>query len=113
MSQKNVPVNRRLVGVLTIACFAGAVGIGFYRGAGFVNDPLCAALFRTSLLLGAFWLALPSRKREAAWANISPWRLAILMAAAVLFVWRPRRFGPIIAVLAVAALFLRPKNRAG
>ena len=109
MEQKGVPVNRGLVGILTIGCFAGSIAVAIYRGD--FADALAAALFRTSLLLGAFWLALPTRSREAAWARISPWTLALFVGAGVLMARRPKVFLPMILALAIAAYFIRPRNR--
>jgi hypothetical protein len=108
MPHDKIPVNRGLVGILTLGCLAGAVVAAIVNS---WDSPLAAALLRTGVLLGAFWLALPSKGRQAAWANVSPWTLAICLVLGVLFVRRPRIFFPIIAVVALAALFLRPRRR--
>lgn len=108
MSQAGIPVNRTLVGVLTVACLGGAVVAVLLQS---WESPLGAALLRTGVLLGAFWLALPSRGREAAWANVSPWTLVICVVLGIMFVRRPTLFLPLIAVIAAAALFLRPRRR--
>lgn len=108
MSSAQVPVNRLLVGVLALACLVAGVGVA-------VGDTWenvwCGSFIRTGVLLGAFWLALPSRGREAAWANVSPWTLAGALGVALLFVRRPKIFFVIIAVVVIAAVVIRPRKR--
>ncbi|MFV0445663.1 MAG: hypothetical protein ACK5Q5_18940 [Planctomycetaceae bacterium] len=108
MPAQPVPVNRTLVGLLAVACLLIGAAIGWFDS---MQNVWCGSFVRTGLLLGAFWLALPSRGREAAWANVSPWTLALSLLAALLFVRRPRVFFVIIAIVVVAAVVIRPKRR--
>ena len=63
MAQTQLPVNRTLVGVLAMVCLAAGAVIGYVES---LENVWCGSFIRTGLLLGAFWIALPSRGREAA-----------------------------------------------
>jgi hypothetical protein len=107
MTDQRVPVNRSLVGLIALACLGAAATIGILDT---WQNMWCAAFVRVGLLMGAFWLALPSRHREAAWANVSPYTiLAALVAVFVVARWRSAL--PIVVVIAVLALVLRPRQR--
>lgn len=108
MAPQQVPVNRALVGLLGIACVVIGVVIGWTDS---WQNVWCGSFVRTGVLLGAFWVALPSGNREAAWANVSPWTLVLSLLAALFFVRRPRVFFVIIALVIVAAVVIRPKRR--
>jgi hypothetical protein len=112
METPRVPVNRRLVGLLALLCLAlaGVLAVVNVEGD---QDLWQGAFFRVSVVLASFWLALPSRTREAAWANVPLWQVAaavlglvlvvrsrlplqVLVPGAIilsmmLLVWRPRR----------------------
>lgn len=108
MAATRVPVNRTLVGVLALGCVAAGVAVGAFDS---LENVWCASFIRTGVLLGAFWLALPSRGREAAWANVSPWSLAIALGLALMFVRRPKIFFVIVGVVILAAVVIKPKRR--
>ena len=111
MSTRKIAVNRSLVGVLAVGTLViGVVGWVFGDGSA-SNVGFYAAFLRMGALLAAFWLALPSKHRDAAWANISPWTFGAVVILILMLVRRPQIFVPLIAVLAVAALFLRPRRR--
>lgn len=106
MTDHQVPVNRTLVGLIALACLGAALTIGIVDT---WENLWCAAFVRVGLLMGAFWLALPSRHREAAWANVSPYTiLAALVAVVIVARWRSAV--PIVIVIAVLALVLRPRQ---
>jgi hypothetical protein len=107
MTDHQVPVNRTLVGLIALGCLGAAATIGIVDT---WENLWCAAFVRVGLLMGAFWLALPTRHREAAWANVSPYTiLAALVALFVVARWRSAL--PIVIVIAVLALVLRPRQR--
>jgi hypothetical protein len=109
MPDQTVPVNRTLVGVIAAAC----LGIGLVIM--LVDSPenmWCAAFIRIGLLCGAFWLALPAKGREAAWANLSPRVLLGVLLAGLVIVSRPRLFLILVIPLAVLGLLLRPRGHA-
>ena len=71
MNDAKIPVNRNLVGILAIACLVSALVI-FLKYPGNESWQLWQAGFtRVGLVMCAFWLALPSRYQQAAWANLS------------------------------------------
>jgi hypothetical protein len=100
-------VNRTLVGVLAVICCAGAIAVAL---AAPEQEALGAACLRVGLLLGAFWLALPTSSRPAAWANVSPY-VVVAIVVALLFVRQMRVFIPLLLVVGVLAFFLRPRPK--
>lgn len=108
MTDTQVPVNRSLVGLLAIICVVAGAAVGYFDS---LENVWCGSFVRTGLLLGAFWLALPSGRREAAWANVSPWTLVAALGAALIFVRRPKIFFVILAVLIVAAVVIKPRRK--
>lgn len=108
MPEQSVSVNRTLVGVIAVACLCAGLAIGLVDS--FANL-WCAAFVRVGLVTGALWIALPSRGRDAAWANISPLTLAAVVLGALVFARRPRVFFPLLVVFAILGLFLRPRGR--
>ena len=107
---QTVALNRNLVGLMAIGCYAGAVGCYVFKLDN-ENQIWLASFVRTALVLAAFWFAMASKKREAAWANVSPWTFVGLLLAVFIIPRRPRVFIPMFAVLAVIGYFLRPKNK--
>lgn len=87
--------NRRLIGGLAL----GALVLSMWLARS-GRDPLgtwTSSFFRSSLLLGALWLALPSQGRAAAWAKISPWWL-VLVAGVLIFAMRSPQIALPVAV---------------
>ena len=108
MTQQKVPVNRTLAGFLTIVCLAVGFGMWWFMPE---HELVAAAFIRVGLLLGAFWLALPSKNREAAWANVSPLVLFGGLGAAIACAARPRMLLyvlPIAIALFVVGYVLKP-----
>ena len=106
----SVEINRPLVGILAIACFVGA---GVVWGFELENEQnlWVAGFIRVGLLMSAFWLALPSKGRAAAWANVSPWTFAGLIAALFAMTRYPKMAMGMIIVLVVLHFFIRPRIR--
>ncbi len=74
------------------------------------NDGLQAALLRVGLLLGAFWLAMPTKTRPAAWKSFSSnWTLVGLIITAIV-IPRAKMMFPVIAIIAGIAYFARPRK---
>jgi hypothetical protein len=111
MSRQKVPVNRTLTGFLTIVCLVSGIGMLLYMPE---REAVAAALIRVGLLLGAFWLALPTKTREAAWANVSPVALIGVLAGAVAIAVRPALFRyllPLAFALLVVGYVLKPREK--
>lgn len=107
MSAGRAPVNRSLVGALAAAC----CGVGAVLWFGWPDqDAFAAGCLRAGLLLGAVWLALPTKTRPAAWANVSPLFLAAVVLG-LLLVRQMRVFIPLLIVIIAATLVLRPRTR--
>lgn len=112
MATSDVPVNRTLVGALSLVCAA----LGGLTWA--ISDPSGAnlwpgAFLRVSVVLGAFWLALPTRYREAAWARVPIWHVAGVVIVGVVICTRVplRLLIPAGIALCIALLILRPRSK--
>ncbi|MGZ0167487.1 MAG: hypothetical protein ACKVII_26490 [Planctomycetales bacterium] len=102
-----VEVNRPLVGIIALGCLVIA---GVLWRMPDSNDMWVAGFMRAGLMTGAVWLALPTKKRAAAWANVSPWTLVgaiggILVAAR--FKYALLLFVPILIALAILGKVLK------
>lgn len=99
---------RIYVGLLSIGCLVGAVVTVFTAPD---NEGLQGALIRVGLLLGAFWLAMPTANRPSAWKVLptSNWAIFGMIVSAVL-ISRLKYMFPVIAVFAGIAWFARPRK---
>lgn len=98
---------RTLVGILSLGCLMGGGWLFFTQG----NEGLQGALMRVGMLLGAFWLAMPTHNRPAAWKVLSSnWALVGAVIAGILMP-RFKAMFPVFAVLMGLAFFARPRNR--
>ncbi|MEZ6060382.1 MAG: hypothetical protein R3C19_08480 [Planctomycetaceae bacterium] len=97
---------RVYVGLLSAGCLIGALAAAFVPE----KEGLQALLIRVGLLLGAFWLAMPSRNRPAAWAKFSPWTIVgiVLFAA---FLPRMKFLLPLLIVAGGIAWLVRPRRK--
>lgn len=98
---------RRRVGWVAIACLV--VATGGFAAEGF-ESAWAAAASRVGIVLGALWLCLPTRTRPAAWASLSPGKVAAVGIAAVLMN-RIKIFLPFLAVAGLIVWALRPRNK--
>lgn len=108
MSQEKIEISRPMVGFLTIACFVAAPVVHWQWPA---EELWFAGFIRVGLLMGALWLALPTRTRPAAWANVSPATFVGLIVAVILLPRYPRLIVPGVGILLACHLFLKPKSR--
>lgn len=110
---KTVPVNRTLVGLISLACLIGAAGLWFRYGDTDDDWMLWIGGFtRAGTFMAAVWLALPSKSRDAAWARVS-WPVLIGSVVAMLLVVRnPKVFGPpLLGALVVIGFLTRVLGR--
>ena len=108
MADHKIAVNRTLAGVLAAGCLIAGATLLALRG---MDDALAAAFVRVGLMLGALWCALPTRHRDAAWANVSPLTILIVLVAVIVFARNMRVLLPIAIALAAVGYFIRPRNR--
>jgi len=107
-----IPVNRTLVGIMATVCCGIAGVMAVYKVEGSVAL-WQGAFLRVGIVLAAFWLALPTRTREAAWARVSIWTVAGVLLAVVALVRMPNRFLlPVAGLVGVALMVLRPWRKA-
>lgn len=110
-----VEVNRPLVGMIALGCIVTSVVLEFLPDA---NEMWVAGFRRAGVMTGAIWLALPTKNRAAAWANVSPWTLIGVVGGIVAVAARPRVlifFVPILIALAILGKVLKGRgpNRPG
>ena len=111
MSGEKITINRALVGVLALVCLGVALAIWIGVPDGLNTWMWVGAFTRVGVVMSAFWLALPSRHREAAWADVSPMTFAGILVALIAAASRPRVVIPILAVVAVLWFVLRPRPK--
>ena len=116
MNPEKLPVNRTLVGLVTLLCLGAWLAIWWFAPQDNNQDDtqwllLRAAFVRVGCVMAAFWLALPTRSRKAAWANVSPMTFAGILLALFAAAYRPRIVIPILIVLAIVGFFLRPREK--
>jgi hypothetical protein len=105
-----VEVNRPLVGVIALGCIV--IG-GVLWNMPDSNDMWTGGFMRAGLMTGAIWLALPTKNRAAAWANVSPWTLIGVVGGIVAVAARPRVlifFVPILVALAILGKVLKGRG---
>jgi hypothetical protein len=111
MSDEKITINRTMVGLLALVCLGASLTIWLM---GPTEQFWRAAFMRVGLLMLAFWLALPTRSRDAAWANVSPKILIGMALAIVVVAIRPNAVKvavPILIVLAIVGFVLRPPDK--
>ena len=114
MSDGKITINRTLVGMLAIGCLTAAAAIWIFAQTtdGEDNREMWRGAFtRVGLLMSAFWLALPTRDREAAWANVTPMTFFGILLAIAGIAARPKVVVPALIVLAVLGAVLRPRPK--
>ena len=112
--QTTININRPLVGICALLCFAGALVLLFTGGDSQDTQLWLAACVRVGLLLSAFWIAMPTSTRAAAWANVSPWALVGIAVMAFVVARHPRvlfALLPVLIALAFVGRILRPKPK--
>ena len=85
------------MGVLAIGCLCAGLLIGIFDS--WNNNIWCGSFIRSGLLVGAFWVGMPTRGRAAAWANVSPWMTIGVVAAVFFLIRRPQILLPLGGVL--------------
>lgn len=112
MGDEKIKVNRTLVAVIALCCLGSAAAIWIAAPSEDNWDMWQAAFTRIGLVMSAFWLALPSGDREAAWASVTPSTLIGILLAVIALVRLPLRIVlPLCVVLAIIGLVLRPRPK--
>lgn len=112
MSHEKVTINRTLVGILTLACFLAALAIYLTHPHDESWNLWLAGFIRVGLLMSAFWLALPTQNRDAAWADVSWTTFAGVLLVLIVLIRMPLRIVlPLLVILAVIGVFLRPRRK--
>ena len=116
-ARKQNTISRPLVGIITLVLALTWCILGLLQWTGTLDRDETtlrmwwAGFGRIGLLMFALWIALPSNNRPAAWANISKPMLVGLLLAVVLVAVRPWLAIPLLALLAITSLILRPRAR--
>lgn len=98
---------RTPIGIIAIACLTISAILFCWTE----HEGVSAAFLRVGLLMAAFWLAMPTKSRPAAWKSLqSPWTLPVIVVTAILLP-RLKYMLPVIAVFAAIAWFARPRRK--
>ena len=106
-----VPVNRTLVGLISLVCLLSSAGLFLVYGGDEAWEMWYAGFLRVGLLMGAFWQALPTKSRDAAWAEVSPMALVGGLVLLFVAVRRPKVFIPLFVILGAVLFVLRLLRR--
>jgi hypothetical protein len=112
MQSSKRPVNRTLVGFLTLVLLGFACLLSIWPGLfpGAAGLMVAGTTARVGVVLAALWLALPAGNRPAAWANLTLTSASPLVLASLALLRVPFRIlVPLAGALLVVGLFLRPK----
>ena len=102
-----VPVNRTLVGLISLVCLLTSAGLYLVHGGNEDWEMWRGGFMRVGLLMGAFWQALPARGRDAAWAEVSPLTLIGALVCLFIVVRRPKVFVPLFVIVGIVLFLLR------
>jgi hypothetical protein len=112
MKDNNVAVSRPLVGLLAICCLVVAGLIRMLAPDHQEAQLWLAGFIRVGLVMTAFWIALPSGDRPAAWANISRHTLIGIALGTLALLRLPFRVVlPVAVAVAVIGFVLRPRGK--
>lgn len=112
MTTQQYPVNRVLVGGIALACLAAAAGLWVFAPPTANINMWKFGFARIGIVMCAFWLALPSRNRQAAWANLSGGGLAVAALFLLVLTRVPLRVVlPLAIVTVIVSIVIRPKQR--
>jgi hypothetical protein len=110
MTPRSITLNRWLVGIATIGCFAASVIVAIAAPS---EQFWWGGLLRAGVVLGALWACPPTKTRPAAWADFSPWAAALFGGTLLLAILRPRVGIPAVVVLLVLRYLFTPRRRRG
>lgn len=114
MSGEKITINRTMVGVIALVCVGTSVVLQIHGSEDKQALMATGAFMRVGLVMAALWLALPTKNRPAAWANMSPWVLWGILGLVVMIAARPRialYALPWIIVLTIIGRMLRPRPK--
>jgi len=111
--QRDVPINRTLVGCLSLGCLAAALAIALFSRSS-SNDMWQGAFLKVGVVLGALWVALPNWSADRPFATASLWHvMGVLLGLVMLIRLRIplQLLVPLALVTAFAIRVLRPKPK--
>jgi hypothetical protein len=99
-------INRPLTGILSLGLLV--LGFGFWF-ADIGTEMMRAGFIRSGLVMGALWLALPTRHRPAAWEDVTWSSVVLVLLSVVVFLSARLRWTvlPLVLVVGIAVYFLR------
>jgi hypothetical protein len=113
MDDPNVDARRLLAGIIAVVLLTAAMLLWVLPGVSTDQAALMwrAACGRIGVVMVALWMAMPTRSRPAAWANLNPRSVAAVALAALAIRFPLRLLLPVAGVLFIAGVVLRPKAR--
>ena len=108
MAGGKITINRTLVGIIALLCLGSSIALLITQPE---EELWSGGFMRVGLLMGAFWLALPTGSRAAAWEGVSPATLVGGLLALFAIVRFPKAMIPLLIMVAVMGFFLRPRGK--
>lgn len=105
-----VTINRSLVGQIAVCCLLGSILMMFFPAE---SNLLMwrGALFRVGVVMAAFWMALPTKGREAAWARVPIWQVAVAALLLVGIARSPSLARWLVPAVLITGIWLLFKKR--
>jgi hypothetical protein len=112
MPKLQLDINRALTGILAAVLLTSGFGLMF---AGIGSEMMHAGFIRTGLVLGALWLALPTRNRPAAWEDVTWTGVCLALIGVLVFLSARLRWTviPLALAVGIAVYFLRRPLKRG
>ncbi len=113
MDNSDAALRRLLVGLVAVGLLTAAFLLWILPGASTSQATVMwrGACARVGAVTAALWMALPSRTRPAAWANLNPRSVAAVAIVALAIRFPLRFLLPAAVVLLITGAFLRPTPR--
>src|SRR5262245_5553473 len=81
MNSSPLGIRKLIVGIVALVCLMTAAGLFFFTADG-LGNPATAVAMRLGIMLGALWLALPSRGESIAWQKAIPIVVTVIVVLA-------------------------------
>lgn len=113
MDTSDAGLRRLFVGVVAVMLLTAALVLWILPGAASSQSTVMwrGACGRIGAVMVALWMALPTRTRPAAWANLNPRSVGAVLIVALAIRFPLRLLLPIALVLVITGLLLRPPPR--
>jgi hypothetical protein len=108
---QSVTIDRTLVGIIAVVMLVGAGVLWFFVGS---QNMWTGACVKVGVVMGAFWLALPTFSRQGNWGQASLGTVVGFVALALVLMGKRVDFRivlPMLLGIAITLMVLRPRSK--